>query len=442
MPMKTRRWRARAAAALAAASLCAAAQAQLRLPSLPSLPSLPAAAVPSPADTLNPLRRELAPLADTLRSREQRIGELLRRRADRIEADPAGAPMLRGEVLLNSPGESLLAAARAEGFEVAREQVLAGLAMRVVTLRPPAGWETRRALQRLRELDPQVDADFNHLYLDSGETASPRAAALAAASGEAQLNGIKLGLIDGGVDATHPVFRGGDVHAWGCGGKPVPSAHGTAVASLLVGRTERFRGAAPGARLYAADVYCAEPTGGSVEAVAAALAWLAGERVGVVNISLVGPSNRLLELAVRRASAKGMLLVAAVGNDGPAAAPLYPSAYPEVVGVTAVDASGQVLPEAGRGPHVAFAAPGADMAAAGFAPGSYTRARGTSFAAPLVAGLLAASLHESDPAGAGLAVAALARSAQHRSASGRDPVYGHGIVARDLRNDPALLLAR
>jgi subtilisin family serine protease len=118
------------------------------------------------------------------------------------------------------------------------------------------------------------------------------------------------------------------VQAWGCGGKPVPSAHGTAVASLLVGRAERFRGAAPGARLYAADVYCAEPTGGSVGAVAAALAWLAGERVGVVNISLVGPPNRLLELAVRRASAKGLLLVAAVGNDGPAAAPLYPSATP------------------------------------------------------------------------------------------------------------------
>jgi subtilisin family serine protease len=114
-----------------------------------------------------------------------------------------------------------------------------------------------------------------------------------------------------------------------------------------------------------------------------------------------------------------------------------------VVGVTAVDAAGRVLPEAGRGPHVAFAAPGADMAAAGFAPpGSYARTRGTSFAAPLIAGLLAASLHESDPAGAALAVTALARTAQHRGAPGRDPVYGHGVVARDLRNDPSVLLAR
>ena len=156
----------------------------------------------------------------------------------------------------------------------------------------------------------------------------------------------------------------------------------------------------------------------------------------------MGPPNRLLELAVRRAAAKGMLLVAAVGNDGPAAAPLYPAAYPDVIGVTAVDAAGQVLPEAGRGPHVAFAAPGADIAAAGFAPGGYARARGTSFAAPLVAGLLAAALHEPDAAAAGLAVAALARSAQDRGAPGRDPVYGHGLVGIELRNDPSALLAR
>ena len=432
----------RAVAALTLAAAAGLAQAQLRLPSLPSLPSLPAPALPSPAETLNPLRRELPALADTLRSREQRIGELLRRRSDVIEADPAGQPMLRGELLLNAPSDALLAAARAEGFVVAREQVLAGLAMRIVTLRPPAGWDTRRALQRLRELDPQADADFNHLYLDSGETAAPHAATHAAPAAPASAHGVKLGLIDGGVDATHPVFRDTRVQAWGCGGKPVPSAHGTAVASLMVGHGERFRGAAPGAQLYAADVYCAEPTGGSVEALAAALAWLLGERVGVANISLVGPPNRLLELAVRRAAAKGMLLVAAVGNDGPAAAPLYPAAYPDVIGVTAVDGAGQVLPEACRGPHVAFAAPGADIAAAGFAPGSYARARGTSFAAPLVAGLLAAALHEPDVGGAGLAVAALARSAQDRGAPGRDPVYGHGLVGAGLRNDPSALLAR
>jgi subtilisin family serine protease len=162
--------------------------------------------------------------------------------------------------------------------------------------------------------------------------------------------------------------------------------------------------------------------------------------VPVVNISLVGPANRTLELVVRRAAARGVLLVAAVGNDGPAAAPLYPAAYPEVVAVTAVDARGQVLPEACRGPHVAFAAPGSDMAAAGIVNGLYATPRGTSFAAPLVAGLLASTVHAPDTTAA-LAVTALARDAVDAGAPGRDVVYGHGLVARELRTDPAVVMA-
>ena len=422
-------------------TLPCAAHAQLRLPSLPSLPT---PTLPSPADTLGPIRREvLPPVAELVRVRQARIGELLRRRGDLVEADPAGEPVRRGELLLNSPTEPLLAAARAEGFVVVRESTLAALELRVVTLRAPAGVDTQRALQRLRELDPQVSADYNHLYLGSGDTAPSRPAPTsAAAHPPGPKNGIKIGLIDAGVDSAHPVFRDVRVSTWGCAGKTVPSAHGTAVASLLVGRSAQFRGAAPGASLYAANVYCAEPTGGSAEVVAQAIAWLLDERVAVVNISLVGPANRTLEQVVRRATAKGMLLVAAVGNDGPAAPPLYPSAYPEVVAVTAVDTNSQVLPEAGRGPHVGFAAPGSDMAAAGFAPGSFTRARGTSFAAPLVAGLLAGALREPDVAAAGLAVAALARGALDRGSAGRDVVYGHGVVGRELRTDPSALLAR
>jgi subtilisin family serine protease len=155
----------------------------------------------------------------------------------------------------------------------------------------------------------------------------------------------------------------------------------------------------------------------------------------------VGPANHALEQVVRRAHARGVLLVAAVGNDGPAAQPLYPAAYPDVVAVTAVDARGQVLPEACRGPHVAFAAPGADMAAAGLGNSLYATPRGTSFAAPLVAGLLAANLHTFDRSAANLAVIALARGATDTGAPGRDVVYGHGLVARELRTDPALVMA-
>ena len=92
------------------------------------------------------------------------------------------------------------------------------------------------------------------------------------------------------------------------------------------------------AELYAADVYCGAPTGGAVDAVAAAFGWLAREQVAVINVSLVGPRNALLERVVASLVKRGHVIVAAVGNEGPAAPPLYPAAYDGVVGVTAVDA--------------------------------------------------------------------------------------------------------
>ena len=58
------------------------------------------------------------------------------------------------------------------------------------------------------------------------------------------------------------------------------------------------------------------------------------------------------------------MVVAAVGNDGPAAPPQYPACYDGVIAVTGVDANGKALLEAGRARHLDFAAPGADLAAA------------------------------------------------------------------------------
>ncbi len=63
----------------------------------------------------------------------------------------------------------------------------------------------------------------------------------------------------------------------------------------------------------------------------------------MINISLVGPANGLLEQLVRIITARGHIVVAAVGNDGPGAPPLFPAAYPAVVAVTGVDAKQRVL---------------------------------------------------------------------------------------------------
>jgi subtilisin family serine protease len=370
-------------------------------------------------------------------ARKLQIRLLLRRHADQVEADPNGNPIVRGEVLAFSPTDAALAGARAAGFSILRDSTLPTLGMRIVLLGVPHGTPTSRALSRLRRLDPQGTYDYNNIYMESAAGAGAVGTApmpVAQARTVGVDGAITLGLVDGGVGTAQAVFKGTAIYQHGCNGDAVPSEHGTEVASLLVGRSARFGGAAPGATLYAADVYCGKPTGGSVAAIAEALAWLVGERVPVINVSLVGPPNALLQQVVEQVTARGFLIVAAVGNDGPAAPPLYPAAYAGVVGVTAVDARRRVIFEAERGPQVMFAAPGAGIAAA-TVPDGFVTVRGTSFAAPLVAGLLAARLHEPSPAVAREAVDALAHTAIHLGSPGRNPVFGWGLVGAGLPAD-------
>ncbi|MGH8185958.1 MAG: S8 family serine peptidase, partial [Steroidobacteraceae bacterium] len=249
-----------------------------------------------------------------------------------------------------------------------------------------------------------------------------------------------VGLIDAGVQRTHSVFDGVTIHEHGCAGT-IPSAHGTAVASLIVGRTQEFHGSAAGAELYAADVYCGLATGGAIDVIADAFAWMARERVPVINISLVGPANALLEQIVGLMTARGHIVVAAVGNDGPGAPPLYPAAYPDVVAVTGVDSKRRVLLEACRGKHVDFAAPGANMSAAGLET-PFGLVRGTSFAAPIAAGLLAKHLPQPDRERAQSAIAALKSQVIDLGARGPDKIYGNGLIGEALRPPENLTAVR
>lgn len=422
--------------ALLLAIPAATASAQLGLPSL-NLPG----GLGSPG--LDPLRAPVGrlldrtPLPELGRLRLDQVDALLQRHPRLIEADPLGNPAVRGEILAWNPSEQGLRAAREAGLAVAREETYPELDQRLVVLHTPAGAATAALLAVLRRADPEGSYDFNHLYLGAG-LAAPDALAAPAGRAATPASGARVGLIDSGVDRRHEVFADATLQLWGCEGRAHPAPHGTAVAALMVGQSAAFRGAAPGTGLYAADVYCDSPAGGSVERIAAALGWLARERVGVINISLVGPGNTALARAVAAMQARGHLLVAAVGNDGPAAPALYPASYPGVVGVTGVDRRGRPLPEAARGPQVMFAAPGSQMASA--APGSppYRQVRGTSFAAPIVAALLAARLPQPDPAGARSALSVLAREAGP-GGERRDDAIGYGTIGNAVRIDPATM---
>lgn len=414
----------RIAGSVVAATATAASLAQVSLPGVP-LPRLPPVTEP----VTGTLRTATSTLAD---ARRLRVRELLRTERATVESDPDGQPIVRRQVGALSPTPAALERARAEGFTVLHTESLEGLGLVLVVLQAPDGLSTRRALKRLRELDPEGQYDYNHLYLGSGSLAQAEAlpATTPAAPPQEPANDLRIGLIDSGVDATHPVLAGAKIVKQGCDGKAFPAPHGTAVASLLVGKGDRFEGVIPGATLYAADIFCGHG-GGSMSLLAIALDWMAREKVAVVNISLVGAKSILLTGLVRAMSSRGFLLVAAVGNDGPTAPPLYPAAYPDVVGVTGVDAKHKVLPEALRGEQVDFAARGAGLVAAEVG-GGFSEIRGTSFATPIVAALLAGSLQSPDAGKAREALTALESTAVDIGNNGVDPSYGKGLVGAAL----------
>lgn len=376
-----------------ALSAVPAARAQLGLP-VPQVPSV--GGVVGQASQLGDEVQQ--PLQNL---RQNQVRDLLRAHRRELEADPQRMPIVRSQILALGMNEAALAAARAQGFDVASSDAIDD-ATAMVTLRAPAGMSTRRALRRLREADPQGVYDFDHLHLESGVALTVTGFAQSGASG-----GPRVGLIDSGVDASVSVAaRRGFASE-----QPVAEPHGTIVAGLI-------SSAAPGARIYAADIYGGTPTGGASSALARALGWLASENVAVINVSLVGPRNRVVEAVVARMVARGFVIVAAVGNDGPAAAPLFPASYDGVVGVTGVDARDRVLVEAGRGAQVDFAAVGVQG-----------RARGTSYAAPIVAARLAQHLATPGASAAQNAINAMRGDARDLGARGRDDVYGYGLIA-------------
>jgi hypothetical protein len=435
------------AAAAAGAALSASAGAQLiGVPALPpvSLPvpmgNLPVAgpvlqnilgqpgaqqAISPTLDSVGGLTESIAQSGapNLLELRRLRLQELIRTNRSTVENDGNGLPVRRGIVAVLNPDPMGLQAALRAGFRIAADQPDPNLGLRVVSLAVPNRMSAKAGLKLLQKAAPQLQADFDHLFEPAGESLAPIAGALAAAQGAG--SGRAIGMIDGGV-ASHPSLAGKSIEQNGFAGAPQPTGHGTAVASLLVGSQGPFRGAATGAHLLVADVYGGNRAAGSATSIVRALGWLSGHHPQVINISLVGPPNKLVQRAIQIVQSRGIEVVAAVGNDGPAAPPQYPASYPGVIAVTAVDASGRALPEAGKATHLDFAAPGADMAAA--VPGQgYTRVRGTSFAAPLAAARL---FYVGSP---------IRLAAEARPGKGR---VGRGIVCGACRIDPRSVGAR
>ncbi|HXS79952.1 MAG TPA: S8 family serine peptidase [Gammaproteobacteria bacterium] len=323
------------------------------------------------------------------------------------------------------------------GFTIRERQDLATLNRVLLRVAAPEDRDIAQAALELALDAPGTEVDFNHVYRPGAErngdgvTAMPAVPAAAAPHTPAPARSV--GIVDTSVAVEHEALRDADIvqRDFVEFTNERPTAHGTAVASILVGDSARLRAQFRGGRVYAASVFFRDDKGDDATTAASltlAGEWLAAEGVRVINMSLAGPPNRVLEAAIAALVERGVIVVAAVGNNGPTGEPLYPAAYANVVGVTAVDAAQRVYRYANRGPHVRFAAPGVDIRVAK-SGGGYREMTGTSVAAPHAAAVIANTIASRTGATPTSVVAELERAAHDLGAKDFDSVFGFGLIA-------------
>lgn len=359
------------------------------------------------------------------------------------------------------------------GFKIQQEPPAKGKTDGVVRIVPPQGMSSAAAMERLKPHLGTQTVHANWLYrvyrqakhgdVPQAQRVQPARAVGSAvpcqgdrcfgrrmigwhAGLEGCTAGLRVGIIDTPVDVKHPAFaqRTLNVETFVPPDRtPAPTWHGTGVLALLAGHDQSGTpGLIPHADLFVASIFFKESDGGFATDTASlvrALRWMADNKVQIVNMSFAGPRDALVQEWIEKLSARGIVLVAAAGNEGPNAAPSFPAAYPQVIAVTAVNREGRSFSYASRGDHIDVAAPGVDIwtAVPGAKEGYYS---GTSFASPFATAVVAAAYRDSRKRDKEALLARL--QIQDLGVPGRDVIYGRGMVAAPAScNAPAAAAA-
>lgn len=332
-------------------------------------------------------------------------------------------------IMLN---ENELATLQQLPINIIEKTRFAELDMTLVRFRVPAEMDSLSALKKQLPPELMTRLDRNHVYTTQLSTTSAPDNNLS--SDAICQQPVKVGMIDTAIKIDHPAFASAKAlnhiltRNFLTEKLAEPEAHGTAVAGLLIGNANELKPLLPNAILYSASVFYARNDyvqGATMMNLVRALNWLLEENVGVINMSLAGPDNQILAAAVAKIIGSGKAIVAAAGNEGPAAPPMYPAAYPNVIAVTAVDHERKNYRWANRGSYIYFSAPGVSVITAR-TDGSVGRESGTSIAAPVVSAFLSCELQKNTRTDS---LKILQTRAIDLGEPGRDPIFGFGLLA-------------
>lgn len=315
------------------------------------------------------------------------------------------------ELLVLDPPADYLASLPELGLSIIEVTHLDGMDLMLYHLRIEDGKHPFHARQAHLDRHPEVIADVHHHFEQHAtrkrnrrakRKAKPnpdytsRKASQWGAPAKGCGRGIHVGIIDGGVDTGHAAFNGRDVtfRAFHRKGEIVAANdHGTAVASMLVGGT-KWGSLLPDAKLSAAGVFHKNRKGkprASAKSILQGVNWLIKQKVQIINFSIGGSKNRLMQRAVEKADEMGIILIASAGNNGPfTKKKSYPAAYKPVIAIAASDPFDRVARFSSAGDYVEFTTPGVKIWTA--VPGGGKNMSGTSFSSPMFTGFTAAAM--------------------------------------------------
>ncbi len=309
------------------------------------------------------------------------------------------------------------------------------------TLSRSAAVEYAEPNLELRAFATPNDARFGELYglnnANDADMDAPEGWDAAGLGGFPASGGVKVGIVDTGIDRNHEDLAGKTVdcaavqlltNAVREGTCTDQNDHGTHVAGTIGATANNGVGVA-GVSFNSQFAICRALNAlgsGTTAGVANCITYLAGKGVKVISMSLGGGSSTTLQTAVRNATNSGSLIIAAAGNDGDATLN-YPAAYAEVVSVAATDRNDARASFSNANSDVEIAAAGVDVLSTKRG-GGYVAFSGTSMATPHVAGVAAIIAARNPSFGQAQIRAKLQTSVDDLGAPGRDPQFGFGRV--------------
>jgi minor extracellular protease Epr len=331
------------------------------------------------------------------------------------------------------------------GASIESDRSYAGLKLSLLRFTVPDNLDSKQALAFYLPESVAATLDRNHVY--QAQSALNIAQTISQSNVEKQdaaltkprfsnvsfcADDLRIGMVDSAIEQNHPAFNDANITAQSflSGNVESPTLHGTAIAGVLVGKVDNQAALLTGAHLYSGEVFYRQSDyaqGATLNAMIEAINWLIEEHVSVINMSLAGPDNAILKAVINAALEQGVFIIAAAGNEGPAAAAVFPAGYQDVIAVSAIDQNQQPYRWSNQGSHIDYAALGVNVLTAQ-SQDRTGRESGTSMAAPVVAAALACIVASVPEFSRSQIMSALAAKAIDLGPIGKDPIFGLGAI--------------